>query len=332
MQEAAASVNLLTRAELKAYARRNDRAGLEFLAIHALLLVATGALVLRAGTTWWLLPSMFLHGIAITFLFAPLHETSHGTAFRTRWLNELVFRTLSVLYISPPLVFRYWHACHHTYTHMPGRDPDISLPLPRTFHQYVRYCSAIPFWRRNVTWFASFALGRPAARDRWFIPADELPRAYREARIMLAGLLVLVVLSVWLATPVLLTLWIVPRVLGEPIMRWVRIAEHVGCEDSGDLTRNTRTTRAPWWFHRLFWNMSYHAEHHLCPAAPFHALPKIHAQVGDRVHPVGSGYLAVHAAILRDIRSGQADYRPSADRRETAPANGQPVASGAAGD
>ncbi len=311
MEEAAASVNLLTRAEMKACARRDDRHGLMYLATHTLLLLCTGALVLQAGYTVWLLPAMFVHGIAITFLFAPLHETSHGTAFRTRWLNELVFRTLSVLYISPPLVFRYWHACHHTYTHMPGRDPDISLPLPRTLYQYLRYCSAIPFWRRNATWFTSFALGRPAMRDRWFIPRDELPRAYREARIMLAGLAVAIALSVWLRSPLLLTLWLVPRLLGEPIMRWVRIAEHVGCEDSGDLTRNTRTTRAAWWFHRLFWNMSYHAEHHLAPATPFHALPRVHTLVGGKVHPVGTGYLAVHAAILRDLRAGCADYRPA---------------------
>jgi fatty acid desaturase len=322
MDEAAASATLLSRAEQKAYARRTDRDGLQYLVLHSTLLLATGGLVVLAGVTWWLLPAMFLHGIVITFLFAPLHETSHGTAFRTRWLNETVFRTLSVLYISPPLVFRYWHACHHTYTHMPGRDPDISLPLPRSLYQYLRYCSAIPFWRRNVTWFVSFALGKPATRDRWFIPRDELPRAYREARIMLAGLAVLVALSIWARSPWLLTLWLLPRLMGEPIMRWVRIAEHVGCEDSGDLTRNTRSTHAPAWFHRLFWNMSYHAEHHLCPAAPFHALPRMHRQVGGQVHPVGSGYLAVHAMILSDISQGQADYRPTAARRAPPPLAG----------
>jgi fatty acid desaturase len=142
----------------------------------------------------------------------------------------------------------------------------------------------------------------------------------------------MVALSVWWATPVLLTLWVVPRLLGEPVMRWVRIAEHVGCEDSGDLTRNTRTTRAPWWFHRLFWNMSYHAEHHLCPAVPFHALPRMHAQVGHQVHPVGSGYFAVHAAILSDIRTGRADYRPATLRGESSRAVNAPAALAAMGD
>lgn len=312
MQEAAATVQLLTRQEMKGYARRNDRDGLQHLAVHAALLAGTTWLLSRAGGSAWLLPAMLLHGIVLTFLFAPLHETSHGTAFRSRWLNEAVFRLLSVLYISPPLVFRYWHACHHTYTHMPGRDPDISLPLPRTLYQYLRYCSAIPFWRRNATWFISYALGRPAPRDRWFVPPDELPRAYREARVMLAGFLLLMAASWYFQSAALFVYWLVPRLLGEPVMRWVRIAEHVGCEDSGDLTRNTRTTRAPWWFHWLFWNMSYHAEHHLCPAAPFHALPRMHQQVGDKVHPVGSGYWAVHRQILRDIRSGRADYRAPA--------------------
>ena len=128
MEEASASVALLSRSERKSFARRSDREGLWHLAQHALLLLVTSSGVVLADTTWWLLPAMAVHGVALTFLFAPLHETSHGTAFRSRALNEAVFRTLSVLYISPPLVFRYWHACHHTYTHMPGRDPDISLP------------------------------------------------------------------------------------------------------------------------------------------------------------------------------------------------------------
>lgn len=301
MDEAFASQTLITRPQLKSFARRNDRAGLVNLAIHVAALGASAGLVHWAGMGWWLLPAMALHGVILTFLFAPMHETGHGTAFRTRWLNELVFRSVSFLYISPPVVFRYYHATHHTYTHIPGKDPDISLPLPRSLPQYVRYCSAIPFWRRNATWFISFALGRPAERDRWFIPREELPRAYREARIMLALYGALAAASVWFASPAMLIYWLIPRLLGEPTMRWVRIAEHIGCEDSGDLCKNTRTTRAAWWFHKLFWNMSYHAEHHLCPAAPFHALPRVHELVGGQVHPVGSGYLAVHAAILRDL-------------------------------
>src|SRR3546814_16330524 len=82
------------------------------------------------------------------------------------------------------------------------------------------------------------------------------------------------------SSDLLLTYWIIPRFMGEPVMRWIRVAEHTGCAENGDLRSNTRTTRAPKWFHLLFWNMSYHAEHHLCPAVPFHALSSEERRVG----------------------------------------------------
>lgn len=41
---------------------------------------------------------------------------------------------------------------------------------------------------------------------------------------------------------VLVLCWLAPRFLGEPVQRVFRVAEHVGCEESTDLLRNTRTT------------------------------------------------------------------------------------------
>ena len=44
------------------------------------LFAATGWLVHQALGTWWIVPAVFLHGAILATLFAPLHETSHGTA------------------------------------------------------------------------------------------------------------------------------------------------------------------------------------------------------------------------------------------------------------
>ena len=124
-----------------------------------------------------------------------------------------------------------------------------------------------------------------------------------EARVMLTFYATLLAVSIATSMTSLLYFWLIPRVLGEPVMRWIRVTEHCGCEESADLQKNTRTTQAPSWFHLYFWNMSYHAEHHLCPAVPFHSLPDLHYHVKGSLYPVSKGYLAVHNEVIRNIRN-----------------------------
>ena len=292
---------VLPRATLKKLAKRNDRVALAYLAGHLALLGATGYGIWLALGTWWMLPAMALHGVVMAFLFAPMHELSHGTAFRSRWLNEAAFRLISFFYISPPVFFRYFHAAHHTYTQIRGKDPDIVLPGPASWGDYLYYISSIPLWRRNSAWFVSHAMGRISARDAWYVPKDEYPRVYREARVLLFLYALVAVISIALSSWAALIYWVIPRLMGEPAMRWMRVAEHVGCEYTPDLRRNTRSTRAIAPLRALFWNMSYHAEHHLCPAVPFHALPELHRIAGDKLHPVGDSHVRVHGEVLSKV-------------------------------
>lgn len=301
MDAAFGAEHVLSRADLKQFVRRNDSSGILYLAGHFSLLGLTGYGVYLAGGTAWLVPAMFVHGVVIAFLFAPMHETSHGTAFRTRWLNEAAFRLISFIYISPPVFFRYFHAAHHTYTQIRGKDPDIVMPVRPTWIDYVVYISTFRLWRRNLTWFITHALGRMHERDRWYVPEDEWPRVYREARVMLALYATIAVVAYWTGTVEVLTYWLIPRLMGEPVMRWIRVTEHTGCEEGPDLRRNTRTTRANPLFRALFWNMPYHAEHHLCPAVPFHALRRLHEHVGHKLHPVGESYVAVHRYVIGNV-------------------------------
>jgi fatty acid desaturase len=252
-----------------------------------------------------MIPAMLIHGIVMAFLFAPMHETSHGTAFRSRWLNEAVFRLISFIYISPPVFFRYFHAAHHSYTQIRGRDPDIVMPEQPTIFNYIVYVSTVRMWRRNATWFVTHALGHIDPRDSWYVPESEWPRIYREARVMLAMYAAIGIAAYTMGTVEILTLWLIPRLMGEPVMRWIRVTEHVGCEYTADLRRNTRTTRPSLLLRGIFWNMSYHAEHHLCPAVPFHALAALHREAGHQLHEVGSGYLAVHREVLTRILAPQ---------------------------
>ncbi len=288
------------RKTVKVLSKRTDRDGLIRLFGHLGVLGLIGALLWLALGTWLLVPALLLHGAVMALLFAPAHECSHGTAFRSRRLNEGVYWLVCLIYMVPPTMFRYSHAHHHTYTQIRGRDHDM-LAERMSLAGYLFFCSGYRFWARGLRWFFLHPMGKVAEIDREVLPSGALPAVVREARIIMAIYAALALVSILTGSLAILWLWLLPRFLGEPFMRWLRIAEHGDCEENGNLLRNTRTTRAPAWLHVLFWNMSYHAEHHLCPMVPFHALPALHEKVATQIYPVGRGYLAVHAEVLQNI-------------------------------
>src|SRR6202046_265208 len=70
-------------------------------ASHVGAVSATGVLLWLSWGTWWAVPAFMVHGALLNFLYAGQHELSHGTVFRTRWLNEWVGRVFGFVLFSP---------------------------------------------------------------------------------------------------------------------------------------------------------------------------------------------------------------------------------------
>jgi fatty acid desaturase len=293
---------LVPRRELKALMRRSDRPGLVRLAAWIATLCATGALV-WAAPGWWVVPAMFLHGIVMVHHFALTHECSHYTAFRTRWLNTVLGHIAGFLVIVPLKFFRYEHCDHHTWTNLKGKDPEL-IELPVSPGRYLLYLSAMPYWWSQYGGVIRRALGRLTAEELRFIPKSETRAVILESRLYLAGYIAIVaaVAAGWTAP---LWYWWLPLLLGEPVMRFIRMTEHVGRPQVADMRQNTRTNvvSAPWRF--LAWNMNYHAEHHYAASVPFHALPALHAKVREHVTVEPHGYASAHLDILRAMRAAR---------------------------
>jgi len=113
----------------------------------------------------------------------------------------------------------------------------------------------------------------------------------------LAIALVMVTFSWWAP----LWYWFIPILLGEPVMRAIRMTEHVGRPTIHDMTENTRSNivSAPMRF--LAWNMNYHAEHHYASSIPFYALPKLHEKIKGHLYIEKRGYWGAHVDILAQI-------------------------------
>jgi len=109
--------------------------------------------------------------------------------------------------------------------------------------------------------------------------------------ITLIGTFVIMLRLDWQLT--LVSLAIVPLIVGQLFLRPYLYAEHTGCDRTRSAFQNTRTTYTGMVTRWFAWNMPYHVEHHAYPSIPFHALPKLNAIVDERIVFRGRGYLAV---------------------------------------
>jgi len=264
--------------------------GLVHLAGHLGAIAATSAVIVLQPPLWWL--ALPVQGVLVVFLFTLQHECTHRTPFASDRLCDGLGHATGALLLNPFLWFRAFHFAHHRHTNRPG-DPELDGPPVATRRRWLWHVSGLPHWRAQAALLLRLARGRE--RPPW-LPAATRPRAEREARVLL-GLYTLAAASlVW--SPLVLWLWIVPVVLGQPALRLYLLAEHGDCPRVADMLENTRTTftsRAVRW---LAWNMPYHAEHHLAPQVPFHRLPALHALIRDRLRVTAPGYAAFTRAYL----------------------------------
>ncbi len=279
---------------------RSDLKGFLRLSMHASLLACTLWLVSASRETAVLLPALVLHGLVLIFLFAPLHECIHATAFKRRRWNDVLAFVCGFVLLLPREYFRAFHLAHHRHTQDPERDPELALRKPQTTGQYLLHLSGLPYWRERLTTLVRHARGNVTEP---FIAESKRALIAQEARRHLALYAGLVLISLVAQSEVLLVYWVVPALLGQPFLRGFLLAEHAGCPYVSDMFLNTRTTVRNRAARLLTWNMPYHAEHHAWAAVPFHALPQVHDIVKDRLGCQADGYLSFHRKLWRSLKS-----------------------------
>ena len=228
---------------------------------------------------------MPVQGILIVFLFTAMHETIHGTAFRSARLNRIVSTVSGFLVFIPPVWFRYFHFAHHRHTHDPDNDPELMSRKPETVAQYVLYLSGLPLWTGMAKVIAANALG---IADERYVPEKARPRcgwkrASRLPPMRLAAGLGRAVVAGCCGRGSCRSLF------GQPFLRAYLLAEHARCPHVANMLENTRTTFTTALVRLIAWNMPFHAEHHAYPAVPFHKLPRFH-EVREHLRTTERGY------------------------------------------
>jgi fatty acid desaturase len=298
----------IDRAALKALMKRSDGPGLYFLGVWIGLLVVTGLAIHASRGTWWIVPAVILYGVVLGFAYAPSHECAHGTAFRTRWLNEAVMWLSSFIWGESPTHRRFAHSHHHSYTWHWKVDAQMGYRNPVPLKTYLGdVIGLVEFWpRAKLT--VRHAMGRIVERERTYLPGREIPNVIREARILLAGYLALLAWAAIGQTWTPLLYFFIPRFAGAFGVFSFITTQHMGMNQNVyDHRQNSRSMTNSWLSRMLYWNMNYHIEHHLYPSVPFHALPALNAAVRDQLPEPSPGLFAAHAEILRTLAAQRRD-------------------------
>lgn len=281
--------------ELIALKEPADAPGLLWLASHVAALLLSGWLIMTAPSPWLYLPAMLGHGVLLVFLFTPLHETIHGTAFRSAWINLTVAEILGFLVLLPPRYFRYFHMAHHRHTQDPDHDPELGSPKPRDWPAYFWVLTGFSRWKGEAQRLATCALGRTSEA---FIPEKARARVVLEARGHLGAYVLLAIFAIWWSWSWILWLWVLPSLIGQPFLRAYLLAEHTGCPLVPDMLANTRTTFAAPLVNWLAWNMPNHTAHHAVPTVPFHRLPRLTQLLRANIKVTAPGYVAAQRQII----------------------------------
>ncbi len=295
----------IPRKRMKELMARSDRPALRDTALWLGLILAFGALGIAAWGTWWAVPVFLAYGTLYGGSSdSRWHEAGHGTAFRTRWMADALYQLASFMVLRRPTVWRWSHSRHHTDTIIVGRDPEIITPRPPDLPGLALNLLNLEGGPKELAGVVRNATGRLDAAEATFIPAGERPRVYREARIWLAVYAAVILLS--LATRSLLPLMLVglPSFYGAWFHLFTGLTQHIGlAEDVLDHRLNSRTVMMNPVLRFLYWNMNYHVEHHMFPLVPYHALPKLHAEIRrdlPYVYPsVWAAYREIVPTLLR---------------------------------
>jgi fatty acid desaturase len=311
----------IARKTMKELMQRSDGPAIRDTLLWIVLILGSAAGAILFWGTWWCVPFFLVYGVLYgSSSDSRWHECGHGTAFRTRWMNDAVYQVASFMLMRNPVQWRWSHARHHTDTIIVGRDAEIAVMRPPDLLKAALMFTGLLDLRYSLPALFRQAFVGLNAEEKSYIPEMEYRKAAVAARWHVA--IYLATAAVALATRSFLPLMLIggPRLYGSWHMVLTGLLQHIGLADNvTDHRLNTRTVYMNPVSRWIYWNMNYHVEHHMFPMVPYHALPKLHELIKhDLPAPNPSmwhAYREVWPVLLRQLR-----YEDHYLKRELPPA------------
>lgn len=251
------------------------------------------------GSVWAILPFAAYGVLYASSSDSRWHESSHGTAFKTDWMNDALYELASFMVLRESVPWRWSHTRHHSDTSIVGLDPEIAVPRPPNFWNVFLTFFNIPSSRNYVRNVVLHCFGRITAAERTYIPESEFGKVFLRARIYVLIYAAVIGAAVYYQSWLPLMFVGLPSFYGAWLMPVYGFTQHAGlAENVLDHRLNCRTVKMNWLNRYLYWNMNFHIEHHMFPLVPFHALPRLHELMRADCPPPYEGLLDAYREII----------------------------------
>ena len=256
--------------------------------------------------TWntpWAVAVFLIYSVVWSFGNATGHEACHGTPFRSFWLNETLLYISSWMENWEPITVRWVHARHHTYTSNVENDAEYLLPNAVRWKNMLGLLTGWnQVWHYNKE-LLQLASGHANHFIKVSVPASELPKVFRNARLFLASYLLIIGCAIYYQSWLPIFLLIMPRIIGAPMHGILRITQHGALStEVFDHRMSTRSMYVNPILQFFYCNMNYHAEHHMFPMVPFHSLEALHREVKDQMPLPSKGVPGAMHEILSTMK------------------------------
>lgn len=295
------------RKDMKALMQRDDQPAIRDTLLWLGLMVLFAGIGIWLWPSWWSAPFWLAYGVLYgSASDSRWHECSHGTAFKTAWMNDAVYQIASFMIMRNSATWRWSHARHHTDTYIVGRDPEIAVMRPpemaKLILNFFGIIDVLKFFPRLLT---NAAFG-PTAVEKTFVPQSEWGKVQRVAIIYTLIYAATLALALWTRSILPFMVIGLPRMYGAWHHVMTGLLQHGGLADNvTDHRLNSRTVYMNPVSRFIYWNMNYHVEHHMFPMVPYHRLPDLHARIKDDLpapnRSIAEGFAEMWPAIRRQL-------------------------------
>ncbi len=300
LAEAAWYASPVSRAKMRELLVRRDQPAIRDTLLWFALLFFFGLGGCLLWGTWWAVVFFGVYGILYaTVSDSRWHESSHGTAFKTDWMNNALYEIASFMVRRESVPWRWSHTRHHSDTIIVGRDPEIAVPRPADLKAICLLFLNLAVAVKYVRTVALHCIGRITPEEQTFLPETEYSKVFTRARIYVLIYASMIGLSIFTRSLLPLMLFVLPNFYGTWLAVIYGLTQHAGlAENVLDHRLNCRTVYMDRLHRYLYWNMGYHVEHHMFPLVPYHALPRLHELIKGDCPAAYNGLVEAYREII----------------------------------